>query len=420
MILLGFSASAEEAGRDSLVVSLITCAPGREVYELCGHSALRIRGEGTDSVWNYGIFDFNSPNFLYRFVKGETDYRLAGYPFAWFMPQYVSDGREVVEQELALTQDEARRFREILREEGKPENCVYRYNYVKDNCATRIVMRLGQAADERVIWPDTVRYGTFRNEMRRFHRNSPWYQFGIDLALGSGIDYPVRGEEEMFSPVDMMERFDGARFADGRPLVAARRVLSQGRDGATPGPTPWYLGPLAVSSALFLISLLLCAWQGKRRTVYRWIYTLWYGICGIAGCVEAFLVFFSEHEATSPNLLLIWLNPLQLLFAACVWSRRMRLCSIGMAWYDIVAVGCLLIVWPFQHQSANPAFFPLMGITVALAAAYAIITSQKGYINNNEKSNIVGVVRTRVNERGRAGSQRDSRGAASSRGRDRC
>ena len=69
-----------------LTVSLITCYPGEEIYELCGHSAIRVRGEGIDSVWNYGIFDFNQPNFVYRFVKGETDYKGASYPFRYFMP----------------------------------------------------------------------------------------------------------------------------------------------------------------------------------------------------------------------------------------------------------------------------------------------------------------------------------------------
>ncbi len=33
--------------------------------------AIRVRGDGIDSVWNYGTFDFTAPNFLYRFVKGD-------------------------------------------------------------------------------------------------------------------------------------------------------------------------------------------------------------------------------------------------------------------------------------------------------------------------------------------------------------
>lgn len=417
---LGLQAFGLESGKDSvsdgreLTVSLITCAPGRDVYELCGHSALRIRGEGMDSVWNYGLFDFSAPHFVYRFVKGETDYKLGGYPFAWFLPEYQQAGREVTEQELNLSRAEASRLLALLREESLPENCVYRYNYVKDNCATRIVERLSQASDRRIIFPDTVKYGTFRNEMRAFHRNYPWYQFGIDLALGSGIDYPLRGREEMFVPVDMKERFAEARFDDGRPLVKAERSLAPDSGHAVDAPTPWYLTPMSVASLIFLLSLVVCFLEARRRRVWRWLYAIWFGICGIAGCVVFFLVFFSEHEAVSPNALLIWLNPLQLFGAVCVLSRRLRLGALAIAWYNIVAVGCMLIVWPFQAQSANPAFFPLMGADVALAAAYAILNYK------NEKNSDIGAGGSRHGKRASSGSSRRGGGTSAPRGGNRC
>ena len=148
--------------RDSLVVSLITCWPGAEVYELCGHEAVRVRGinpDGTvtDSVWNYGVFDFAAPNFLYRFVKGETDYMLAAYPTSMFMPEYMAHGRRVVEQDLNLTREETARLVALLREEARPENRTYRYNYVKDNCATRILDRIDEAVGHPVVYPDSVR-----------------------------------------------------------------------------------------------------------------------------------------------------------------------------------------------------------------------------------------------------------------------
>ena len=122
-----------EAMADSLTVSLVTCWPGEEIYELCGHEAIRVRGMGRDSVWNYGIFDFREPNFVYRFVKGETDYMVAGYPFEWFLPEYVAGGRKVVEQDLDLTQEEARRVLAMLQNGALPQNRRYRYNYVKNN-----------------------------------------------------------------------------------------------------------------------------------------------------------------------------------------------------------------------------------------------------------------------------------------------
>ena len=64
------------AQTDSLQVSLLTCAPGTEVYQLYGHTALRMQdaSKGVDVVFNYGVFDFNAPHFTWRFVLGECDY----------------------------------------------------------------------------------------------------------------------------------------------------------------------------------------------------------------------------------------------------------------------------------------------------------------------------------------------------------
>ncbi|MDE6026571.1 MAG: DUF4105 domain-containing protein, partial [Muribaculaceae bacterium] len=286
---------------------------------------------------------------------------------------YEQSGRRVIEQDLNLTQEEATRLVGMLRDEGRPENRTYRYNYVRDNCATRILDRIDSVAGEPVIYPDKVNYGTFRNAMRHYHKNYPWYQFGIDLALGSGIDIPVRGREEMFIPVEMADKAGGAQFADGRPLVRETRVLNQGVQNASLPPTPWYLAPITFSWLIFALTMLTVWWMWRKRKIAKVIYSVWFGICGLAGCLIAFLVFISQHEATSPNVLILWLNPLQLLIAVTVWSRHAKMASYVVAYYNLAAGGCLLLVWPFQHQSANPAFFPLMGATVVLAAAFALI-----------------------------------------------
>ena len=197
------SVSVCDDGGD-LVVSLVTCDPGPDVYELCGHAAIRIRNEKMDSVWNYGIFDFTSPNFVGRFVKGETDYMVYGYDFVRFMPVYVRRGSKVVEQVLDLTQEEARRLRSLLQVESRPENRVYRYNYVRDNCATRPWERVRQAVSRPIELPDSLHFATYREEMRHFHRNYPWYQFGIDLVLGSGLDYPLERDEDIFALLSLL------------------------------------------------------------------------------------------------------------------------------------------------------------------------------------------------------------------------
>lgn len=386
ILFLAFPSVATQK-RDSIVVSLLTAWPGPEVYQLCGHSAIRIRGAEVDSVWNYGVFDFDEPNFVYRFVKGETDYMLVGYPTMWFMPEYLSEGRKVLEQDLNLTQDEAWKLRSLLQTEALPQNRTYRYNYVKDNCATRITDRLAQATDARLIFPDTIAYGSFRREMRAFHRDYPWYQFGIDLALGSGLDRELRANEEMFVPTVMSDRYAQATLSDGRRLVSDTRQLMPDSGHATLPATPWYLTPNFWSAICFILMAAFSVFMAWKRRILRWLYCLWFAIIGLGGCIIAFLVFASDHEATSPNMLLLWLNPLQLIMAVCVWWPRAHWPVNIMAWYNIVVLGIMLIIWPFQLQSANPAFFPLMGATLALSIVYAILDYKQSYNINSKIHN---------------------------------
>lgn len=362
-----------------LTISLITCYPGEEIYELCGHSAIRVRGEGIDSVWNYGIFDFNQPNFVYRFVKGETDYRGASYPFRWFLPEYIKSGRKVVEQDLNLTPEESEQLLSILRNSVLPENAVYRYNYIKDNCSIRILNAMDSATLVKIIYPDSVRYGSFRNEMRAYHEGYPWYQFGIDLALGEGLDQKTNSREEMFVPMEVMRNAAAAHFADGRPLVKETRILNQGRENAVLPATPWFLAPVFWAWIITLIISCVVAFNILNGKVFLPLYGVWFLILGLAGCLIAFLVFISVHEATSPNILIFWLNPFQFLFTVSMVIRRLKPLAMAMAFYNIIAMGVLLIISPFITQSLNPAFYPLILSTFALACSYAIIHIKSSY-----------------------------------------
>ena len=384
MIVVALSCVAGElpdnqSDQSNITVSLITCYPGPEIYELCGHSAVRVQGEDLDMVWNYGIFDFNQPNFVYRFVKGETDYKGASYPFQWFLPEYVASGRTVVEQDINFTPEEAQRMYELLSISVLPENATYRYNYVKDNCSTRIINLLDSAAGVPIIYPDSVRYGTFRNEMRAYHEGYPWYQFGIDLALGSGLDQKIDSREEMFVPIEMMKNASGAHFSDGRPLIKSTRVLNQGYHDATLPATPWWFSPVLWGWIVALLIGCVVVYNLLNHRLWPAVYAVWFFILGLAGCLIAFLVFVSVHEASSPNLLIFWLNPLQFLFVISIYIRKLKPLALAMAWYNIVAVGILLILSPILPQSFNPAFFPLMLSTVGLASAYAIINNKLSY-----------------------------------------
>ncbi|WP_304609388.1 lipoprotein N-acyltransferase Lnb domain-containing protein [Muribaculum intestinale] len=367
---------AAPAVSDSARVSFVICSPGSNVYELEGHAAMRVvLPDGRDLAVNYGIFDFDSPNFIYRFVKGETDYMVAAYPFSIFLESYVRDGREVVEYPIALDAGETSALLELLSRNLMPDKRVYRYNYVKDNCSTRLFGLVEDAVGDTVAMqaPGYTDGWSFRDAMRHYHRNYPWYQFGIDLALGSGIDYPISEHEKAFAPHLLIDMLPTARIA-GQSLVADSPVRYAGRGtGGPQGPTPWPLTPMAVSLYI-LAGVILCAVADiRRRRVSRWVDIIFMSVAGLAGCLLAFLVFISVHEATSPNWLIVWLNPLCFIVPACVYIKK---CVRLVLLYEIVnfvALFLLCMLWPFTGQSANEAFWPFIAADMILSARYIYI-----------------------------------------------
>ena len=97
---------------DSSKISLLTCAPGNELYSAFGHNGIRVIDykENFDVVFNYGTFDDQQPGFYVNFVKGQMIYSITYDNFPDFMQEYVEEKRSVVEQELRLTTDDKKRF----------------------------------------------------------------------------------------------------------------------------------------------------------------------------------------------------------------------------------------------------------------------------------------------------------------------
>lgn len=358
--------NARETASDT-VVSFVTVYPGSEIYELEGHSALRVQmPSGEDIAVNYGLFNFNAPNFVYRFVKGETDYMVGAYPWTYFLDSYKGSGRRIVQRTLDLTPEQTRRLVKYLSENLRPENRVYRYNYVLDNCATRPLRAVELAVGDSIILPpsyleaDSYTPLTFRNVMRHFHRNYPWYQFGIDLALGPGIDRPISRREMSFAPAILDAQLGQARVGDRTLVRDTQVIVDTPADGATEGPTPWYLTPMAVFSLLLAIAIVLSVADIRRRKVCRLFDSVFFGAIGLAGLLLTFLIFISTHEATSPNWLYVWINPFCLIVPTLIWLKKGKTVIFR---YQIVNFALLLLLcvsWPFLPQSANPAFLPLI------------------------------------------------------------
>lgn len=330
-------------------VSLLTAYPGAEIFQLEGHTALRIVDDaGRDYVVNWGVFDFNTPNFVGRFVVGRTDYLCWPFPTHNFLEEYRREGRMVVEQVLDLDSVQTARLLEAVETNLRPENREYRYNYVLDNCATR-PLALIEGAVGRPLLSDSLTTTTFRREMQRFHRDFPWYQFGIDLALGRGLDRPVSVRQTAFAPVTLMLQLGETDIVAGDPIVYSRQLLRH-------EPTPWYLTPMAAALAILLLSIGACFFPKAGK----WFDSVLFSVQFLGGCVIAFLVFVSTHEATSPNLLLLWLNPMCLLGVVLPWIKSARKAEIWYFFANFALLIVLVVLAPALGRGMNAAFWPLI------------------------------------------------------------
>lgn len=375
-------------------VSLLTVSPGPEIYELDGHTGLRFVSPGLyDYVVNWGVFDFNSPGFLYRFVKGETDYMAYPFPTGDFLAEYNRQGREVTEQVLDLTPEQTIRLEAAVAENLLPQNRTYRYNYIYDNCATRPLSLIeGVTSSPLEIAPfegfvygetgvtDTPGQHTFRKEMTRSHADYPWYQFGIDLALGCGLDIDISDRQRTYSPLYLKEALRHTYITDDdgtkHPLVKSTSVILPAKGRVTAQATPFLLTPFSFSVGIFLLTCVVVIRDIRRGKVTRWYDTVFYGVLFVVSLLLTFLIFVSVHEATSPNWLYLWINPLTAIPMSLVWLKSCKRVVYCYQICNFVALFLLLSIGVFAIQGLNSAFYLLIAADMALSARYIYLSKR--------------------------------------------
>lgn len=302
----------------SAKISLLICAPGNEIYSHFGHAAIRVTDPlyERDSVFNYGVFSFEAPHFIWRFAKGETDYQLAVQRMDSFMWEYQQDRRSVTEYELALTQAEKESLYAALVENYKPENRIYRYNHFDDNCSTRVRDQLEKAVKGKVKYDTSGDEKlTFRNLIDRYVPGNTWDGLGIKLALGMPTDRQASFAQKMFLPDYLGGDFAKAQVErEGKlsPMTLPGRVILD---------MPAVTYPFSVTSPavviLFFLALVLALTflERKKQKRFVWLDVVVFLAFGIAGLILSFTTFVSVMPSAAWNLNLLWAWPTHFLVA---------------------------------------------------------------------------------------------------------
>ena len=339
-------------------VSILTCNPGEDVYSMYGHTAIRITDldQNMDVVFNYGVFSFDSPNFLYRFAKGQTDYLMIGQKFSSFFPEYEKEKRSVYEQTLNLSTEGKNELFRALIENAKPENRMYRYNFFMDNCATRVRDMIERNSGAKITFQESHPQENYRELIKRFHHSFRWIDLGIDLLIGKKAEQPVSSYGQMFLPEYLMDEFAKAEITfDGttQRLVSNNRTLAEYPNSKLNSDWPW---PAIVFGFIFLLIITVSARNFIRKKRTDWLDYWLFALSGVAGLIVGWVTLYSEHPAVSPNYNLLWAFPLNLVFAIIWRIQKWRKYSRN---YFYLA-GILILFSLFAGQQFNPAVYFIM------------------------------------------------------------
>jgi hypothetical protein len=333
--------------RERLQISLLTTNPGDLPHTLFGHSALRVNiaGDDFDKIYNFGLFNFSTPNFGLKFLGGELEYWLGRQTVEGFIEVNNKEGRQIKEQLLNLSAEQASSIFSILMNRHESKEKFYRYSFTAKNCTSEIRDILAQ---EGIIKVGGEYDLTYREILAPYTRSTPWFDFAIDLITGMEMDRPISYEESLFLPAELeraIEQTEG--------LVIENNVLNDPPVLVGPSILSKVLSPIVIFS---LITILTFYWSPK------WLRLSLYFIMGALGSTVLYLSLTSLHSEIQANMNVLWCNPLYLFLFVLGPIKR------SLKWLNYLLIGCTaiaLFVWLFQFQSFHWAVLPLMVMMIA-------------------------------------------------------
>jgi hypothetical protein len=353
-------------------VYLITCGPGTETYSIYGHCAVRIviPDKGSDLVYNWGVFDFSTPNFVWKFAKGRLDYMLGVYPYNRFLQEYFLEQRWVKSQKINLEPVEINTLLGLISENLKPENIKYRYDFFFDNCATRIRDILEKSLGNKLIYPPQARKDmlTFRDKIGQYESPYPWLKMGTDLLIGTPAEKKVSFRDKMFLPVDMQEGLSEVVINRNGKMVPLLQNPETLVDFESPSVKQnFFTSPIFVFSLLLILIILFFALVRNRRAI-KFVDVVIFTVFSVLALIMIFFNFFTDHQELRRNLNIIWLSPFILPCLAAVIMNKNR-----EVWFRIVFILCILsfVIQLVIPHAFNNAFIPLLLILMLRCSARA-------------------------------------------------
>lgn len=341
---------------EAATASILSCGAGNELYVAFGHTTIRLcdTNKHLDLVFNYGTFDFNTPNFYLKFSQGRLPYMLSISSFDGFMHEYQCEGRWIYEQELNLTLEEKEKLYNLLIENYLPQNRFYAYDFFLDNCATRVRDIIDSSLIDRNLFHKTNNKEnenvSFRKLIYPYMESMQWWRLGIDIALGMRCDKAITDYQYMFLPTELMAQLDTTQI-EGESFVKTKKMLlAESKPALSKN-----ISPLLVTSILCLIVIALTLWEIKKKVYFKAVDIVLFSLVTILSLLIIYLWFFSDHYFTKYNFNLLWANPLFIYFLF-----RLRKSPTYLLWIAFACLAIPLLFFWLLPQTFNIATFPIM------------------------------------------------------------
>ena len=280
------------------LTSVITCDTGNESYSLFGHTAIRIKDieNNLDVVYNYGAFDFDTPNFVVKFTKGDLQYFAVAHSFTDFMNEYTYEQRSVYEQELIIPLAFKQRLFDNLNTALASEERYYTYKFIDKNCTSMVVDMLNKTLGSNVIVKKTNTDKTYRTILYPYFENSFYEKLGTSIIFGKKVD---KLGTQIFLPLELQKSLKGIQF-ENHPICKENKILL---DYTKKTASLWWD---SIYTFVFLLVFIIVL--NKKSIDLLYLVTM-----GLLGVFFSFVGFYSFHQELSYNYNVLLFNPTLLL-----------------------------------------------------------------------------------------------------------
>ena len=375
-ILLFFSLNTKADSKkenEEIKISILSIGEGQSLADAFGHTGIRIIDKKTNSdvVFNFGIYDYNAPNFYSNFVKGRPVYKLGVQNYISFINNYIKQDRYIIEHVINLDKKATQNIINLLVKNLEDPN--YIYDYLRDNCSTRVAdLFIKQTEQPQNTKIDILTENSYRKLIHSKINENSWGALGIDLCLGAIMDRKISIKETLFLPEKLMQYLDSLIEKDSKSIT--KNIIFSPQSSLLYNEN--LPNPLLINSLLSVLLIFITFLNFKKSIWKKWIDILIYFSSGTLGLLVIYLWFFSNHFASAQNFNFLWAFPFNLIMVYALLRENPPNWAVNFIKLNIILLVLLFIHWATGVQKYNITLLPIF-IALLVRYSYLIIHINK-------------------------------------------